>query len=766
MFFAIVWQKRALAAGAALAATTLSVAGAAAAAGQHSPGDRGGRGPHAGASATLRQVTYLGYTFKVPSNWPVINLAARPRTCVRFDRHAFYMGRPGTSQSCPSGLIGSAEAVLVAPAGTAPAGTAPAGTAPAGGRPSQATENPVAHRIVVSVPRITVTAAYRGDRAQVLAILASAGLPPPAVQDPAGIRLGSLDAGPTVAASATNSTGLGFDACAAPGSNVMRAWLAHSSYQAIGIYIGGSDRACAQPNLTAAWVSQQAAAGWHFIPLYVGPQVSFKGEVTSPASQAAGAAQDAVVQARTLGFGTGTPIYYDMEAYSPGRRRAALKFFSAWTAKLHSLGYKSAVYSSSDSGISDLASNYASPAMATPDVIYDALWNGNADTSDANVPAGDWANHQRVHQFSGNVTERHGGYPINIDQDYLDVQLGGGTGGGGGHGNGRPTRQASRAVSTTGRVVDSFFAGRDRALWSTAYQPGHGWSVPVSLGGTLQGEPSAVTTATGMMVFFRGAHGGRLHYVTASGGNWSAVRELAMGPLGTAPRAVSTASGAVYVFWLGVNPHQLWGARYTPARGWHGPALLASGLGSQPSPAVSGAGTVNVFWKGTDGRLWDMSRGAHRRWSAPAVVAMGQIGAAPHATAQHSGEIDVFWGGATPGSVWHGTYTPGSGWGSPQRAGDGMDGQLIVVGSTPSTESAFWKGPGGLLWRSTSQGTGWGPATAMPLGAIGTRLAAVGQSNGVVDVFWRGSDQHLWHSRYYPQTSLWTRPRDLGGSVR
>jgi len=465
MVFAIVWQKRALAVGAVLAATTLSVAGAAAAAGQHSPGDRGGRGARAGASATLRQVTYLGYTFEVPATWPVINLAASPATCVRFDRHAFYVGQPGTDQLCPSGLVGSTEAVLVAPA-----------TATAGSQPVQATEDPVAQRITVNAPRITVTAAYQNGRPQVLAILKSAGLPPPVVQNPADIRLGALNAGPTVAASATNSIGLGFDACAAPGAAVMSAWLAHSSYQAIGIYIGGSDRACAQPNLTAAWVSQQAAAGWHFIPLYVGPQVSFRGEVTNATSQATSAAQDAVVQARTLGFGAGTPIYYDMEAYSPGRSRAAMRFFTAWTTQLHSLGYKSAIYSSSDSGISDLVGSYANTSRATPDVIYDALWNGIADTRDANVPPGDWANHQRVHQFSGNVSERHGGYRIDIDQDYLDVQLGGGSGGGGGggggQGNGRPTRQASRAVSATGRVVDSFFTGRDRRSGPPPTSPG------------------------------------------------------------------------------------------------------------------------------------------------------------------------------------------------------------------------------------------------------------------------------------------------------
>jgi hypothetical protein len=758
MVFAIVRQKRAFAVGAALAATTLSVAGTTAATGQQSPGDRGGRGAQADASATLRQVSYMGYTFGVPSNWPVINLAGHPATCVRFDRHAFYVGRPGTQRGCPSGLIGSIGAVLVAPAASASAGA----------QPFQATEDPVAHRIVASAPRITVTASYQGNRAQVLAILKSAGLPPPVVENPADIRLGSLDAGPAVPLSATNSTGLGFDACAAPAAAVMSAWLAHSSYQAIGIYIGGSDRACLQPNLTAAWVSQQAEAGWHFIPLYVGPQVSFKGEVINATSQAISAAQDAVVQARTLGFGAGTPIYYDMEAYSPRRSRAALKFFTAWTTELHTLGYKSAIYSSSDSGISDLASNYANTSIARPNVIYDALWNGIADTSDANVPGGDWANHQRVHQFSGNISERHGGYRIDIDQDYLDVQLsggGGGGGGGGGHGNGRPTRQASRAVSTTGRAVDAFFAGGDRALWSAAYRPGQGWSAPVSLGGTLQGQPSAVTTATGMMVFFRGAHGGRVHYVTASGGNWSAVQELSMGPMGTAPRAVSTDSGDVYVFWRGVNPHQLWSAHYAPASGWHGPALLASGLGSQPSPAVSGGETVNVFWKGTDGQLWHMSRSLRHSWRAPSALSMGQIGAAPHATAQHNGEIDVFWGGATPGSVWRGTYSSNSGWGTPQRAGGGMAGQLIVVGSTSSTESAFWKGSGGLLWRSTSQGA-WGPAAAMPLGAIGTKLAAVGQSNGVVDVFWRGSNHHVWHSRFYSQNSTWTRPHDLGGSVR
>ena len=50
----------------------------------------------------------------------------------------------------------------------------------------------------------------------------------------------------------------------------MQAWGA-SPYRAVGIYFGGDNRACAQPNLTAGWVTEQRAAGWHLMPIYLGP---------------------------------------------------------------------------------------------------------------------------------------------------------------------------------------------------------------------------------------------------------------------------------------------------------------------------------------------------------------------------------------------------------------------------------------------------------------------------------------------------------------
>ena len=67
----------------------------------------------ASAPASLRQVLYQGYTFDVPASWPVIDEALHPRTCVRFDEHAVYLGGPGPDQNCPSWLFGTTEAVLI-----------------------------------------------------------------------------------------------------------------------------------------------------------------------------------------------------------------------------------------------------------------------------------------------------------------------------------------------------------------------------------------------------------------------------------------------------------------------------------------------------------------------------------------------------------------------------------------------------------------------------------------------------------------------------
>jgi len=121
------------------------------------------------------------------------------------------------------------------------------------------------------------------------------------------------------------TAGKGFDTCTAPASDVMDTWRASSPYEAVGIYIGGVNRECAQPLLTAQWVSaQEVSAGWHLLLIYLGLQpyctTSTKSYLFTAADAATSgrvAAGDAVVQVQALGLGTGATIFSDIEAYSP-----------------------------------------------------------------------------------------------------------------------------------------------------------------------------------------------------------------------------------------------------------------------------------------------------------------------------------------------------------------------------------------------------------------------------------------------------------------
>jgi hypothetical protein len=231
----------------------------------------------------------------------------------------------------------------------------------------------------------------------------------------------------TAARSGTVFTGLGFDACTAPSARSMNAWR-ESPYRAVGVYIGGINRGCSQPNLTPEWVAAQTAAGWHLIPTYVGLQAptsacSSCAKLSSSQATAQGvaAAVDAVEEANAVAMGPGSPIYFDMESYSQtsSATAATLAFLEAWTKKLHQLGYVSGVYSSSASGIEDLG-NQVGSGYELPDQLWIANWNGAQSTSDSAVPSNAWTQHQRIHQYRGGHNESYGGVTINIDNDYVD----------------------------------------------------------------------------------------------------------------------------------------------------------------------------------------------------------------------------------------------------------------------------------------------------------------------------------------------------------
>ncbi|MGC4790463.1 glycoside hydrolase domain-containing protein [Micromonospora sp. DT178] len=225
--------------------------------------------------------------------------------------------------------------------------------------------------------------------------------------------------------------GKGFDTCTAPSQSAMDAWRASSPYRAVGIYISGASRTCAQPNLTATWVTNQTANGWRLIPIELGYQApcgtrapKMSADPGTARSQGRTAADSAANAAQALGIGAGSTIYNDIEHYptTASCRAAVLSFLSGWVERLHTKGYLAGMYSSGSSGIRDVCLEYHNPSYTRLDQIWIAWWNGVADT-DAGSYCSDayYANHQRLHQYAGDVTETWGGVTMKIDRNYLDV---------------------------------------------------------------------------------------------------------------------------------------------------------------------------------------------------------------------------------------------------------------------------------------------------------------------------------------------------------
>jgi hypothetical protein len=231
----------------------------------------------------------------------------------------------------------------------------------------------------------------------------------------------------------------GFDACAAPSLTTMSKWKTSSPYTSIGVYLGGANRACAQPNLTSSWVSSVWAQGWKLLPIWVGPQAScttlgsttrLAGDAPTAFFQGITEAQAAADAAQKLGLGWMTPIYYDMEGYARGGACSASvqAFADGWTRQLNARAYRAGMYSSLCSGILDVAASATDTTKVPLNAIWPAAWNNTPNIFGFGAPCALsdslWSDHQRVHQYIGGHNESYGGITINIDTNAVDGPTG------------------------------------------------------------------------------------------------------------------------------------------------------------------------------------------------------------------------------------------------------------------------------------------------------------------------------------------------------
>ncbi|GAA1958018.1 DUF1906 domain-containing protein [Catenulispora subtropica] len=360
----------------------------------------------AASRPAVRSVTFAGSSVRVPADWPVFDLAAAPHTCMRYDRHAVYLGDPGPDQDCPAVAVGRTETVRIASDGTVSRthGERTSAEAGSGGGDAHAHADADADATDQVPQPIPKTHARRPRRK----------LEPAAVY-----------------------AGLGFDTCAAPSTDVMQAWAKSSPYHATGVYIGGVDRACPDGNLTPDWLRRVSGQGWKFFPIYVGRQAPCWKDPGGghPAlierarrwTQGVEAADDAADRAGHFGIAQGSPIYFDMEYYprdNPACTEDVQAFLSAWTDQLHNRGFISGIYSSSGGAIADMALVYDSGAAYRADVAWFAHWDKKPRLfGDPTLNDRYWPGHRRIKQYVGSRNETYGGKRLNIDLNVLDAPV-------------------------------------------------------------------------------------------------------------------------------------------------------------------------------------------------------------------------------------------------------------------------------------------------------------------------------------------------------
>jgi hypothetical protein len=240
---------------------------------------------------------------------------------------------------------------------------------------------------------------------------------------------------PEISAAATIalSAKLGFDQCSAGTVSQMSTWWTASPYSDANIYIGGSNRGCSQPTLSASWVTSIFHQGWHIIPTWVGPQAPCAGfssaistNTTTAFNEGVSQATSAVSAADALGL-SGSIIYYDMEHYDQTNsscQAAVDSFISGWSHKLRSSGFRAGVYGSPF----DMAAGWATVANV-PDDVWIADWNGSKSTTGISPLSNSlWVHCQRLHQYQGGHNETWGGITFNIDNDSENGQVAAPTG--------------------------------------------------------------------------------------------------------------------------------------------------------------------------------------------------------------------------------------------------------------------------------------------------------------------------------------------------
>lgn len=189
-----------------------------------------------------------------------------------------------------------------------------------------------------------------------------------------------------------------------------------------------------------------------------------------------------------------------------------------------------------------------------------------------------------------------------------------------------------------------FTRGRDGACWWRDYDVASGWTGWNSLGGSIQGAPSAVFRAGGIDLFATsdsgGAAGSLMTLRRNMDGSWGAWRDLG-GQIVGGPAAVSRNSDRIDLFARSTSDGLLHRTS-TDGVNWNSWAAVgATKTYASPSAVKASSGNIHVVYRSPTGSVWRRIREADGAWQ-PSDELGGTTDQVPAITQTRSGHLSLF----------------------------------------------------------------------------------------------------------------------------